>query len=227
VIWNTTTATNFVYTGTPKIFASYAGATGTRQFNFGTGLAEAYVFNIKFAATAQTDAVTIATSTDIISISGNIKDLDLTNSTNTFGANQRTIYGNFTVPAAGGSLTTTTTATTFAGSSGTSVITTNGRSIPIALTFNGAGKTFQLSGALTTTQILTLTAGTLDLNNFIYTALSLSSTGTGVRSISFGTTGQITVTGSVIDIFDFTTATNFTKRIHSILNLPLRHKLML
>lgn len=211
VIWNTTTATNFVYTGTPKIFASYAGATGTRQFNFGTGLAEAYVFNIKFAATAQTDAVTIATSTDIISISGNIKDLDLTNSTNTFGANQRTIYGNFTVPAAGGSLTTTTTATTFAGSSGTSVITTNGRSIPIALTFNGAGKTFQLADALTTTQILTLTAGTLDLNNFIYTALSLSSTGAGVRSISFGTTGQITLTGSgVSNLIDFTVGTNFT-----------------
>ncbi len=65
-----------------KIFASYAGATGTRTFSFGS-LAEAYTFNIKFAATAQTDAVTIATSTDTVSISGNIKDLDLTNSTNT------------------------------------------------------------------------------------------------------------------------------------------------
>ena len=208
-VWDTTTATNFVFTGTHNIFSSYTGATGTRTFSFGS-VAEAYIFNIKFAASAQSNALTIAISTDIVSITGNIKDFDLTNFTNTLAAGARNVYGNFTVPAAGGSLTATATATTFAGSSGTSTITTNGRSIPIALTFTGVGKTFQQVGATTLTQALTLTAGTLDLNNATFTALSLSCTGTNVRSIAFGTTGQITVTNNGVTVLDFTDGTNFT-----------------
>ena len=212
-IWNTTTGTNFIYTGTQRVFASYSGATGTRTIIFGT-LPEAYLFNIKFAATAQANAFTIATSTDTLSITGNVNDFDFTNSTNTISA-LPTINGNFTVPATGGTLPTTSTALTFSGTSGTSVLTTNGRTLNFPITFNGQGSTFQLAGSLTltagvTTNIITLTAGILDLNNNTITAYALVSNNTNIRSILFGSTGQFILTGNSVTVVDFTNATNFT-----------------
>jgi len=212
-IWDTTTGTNFSYSGTSRVFATYSGATGTRTITFGT-LPEQYLFNIKFAATAQANAFTIATSTDTLSITGNVNDFDFTNSTNTLTAPLPTVYGNFTVPAAGGTLPTTTTAITFAGTSGTSVISV-GRTVNFPITFNGQGATFQISGSLTltaavTTNIFTLTAGILDLNNNTITGYAFSSNNSNVRSILFGTTGQIVLTGNNATIIDFTVATNFT-----------------
>ena len=211
-IWNTTTGTNFSYTGTQRVFASYSGATGTRTIIFGT-LPEAYLFNIKFAATAQANAFTIATSTDTLSITGNVNDFDFTNSTNIISA-LPTIYGNFTVPASGGTLPTTTTALTLGGTSGTSVITVN-RTINFPITFNGQGSTFQLASSLTltagvTTNVITLTAGILDLNNNTITAYALVSNNTNIRSILFGTSGQFILTGNNVTVVDFTNATNFT-----------------
>ncbi len=219
-IWNTTTGTNFTWTGTPKLFASNPGSAGTRIFAFGT-IAEAYTFNVKFAGTAQSNAFTIATSTDIVSITGNIKDFDFTNSTNVLAVADRTVYGNFTVPASGGTINATGTSgglpsnfTTFAGNSGTSVITTNGRTIGIAFDFNGSGKTFQIAGATTLTSGVFLTAGTIDLNNFNFTALMLRSTSSSTRSILFGTSGQFTLTNGAVTagatVFVFTNGTNFT-----------------
>ena len=212
-IWDTTTGTNFIYTGTQRVFASYSGATGTRTIIFGT-LPEAYLFNIKFAATAQANAFTIATSTDTLSITGNVNDFDFTNSTNIISA-LPTIYGNFTVPATGGTLPTTSTALTFSGTSGTSVLTTNGRTLNFPITFNGQGSTFQLAGSLTltagvVTNVITLTAGILDLNNNTITAYALVSNNTNIRSILFGSTGQFILTGNSVTVVDFTNATNFT-----------------
>jgi fibronectin-binding autotransporter adhesin len=208
-IWNTTTVTNFTWTGTHRIFASYTGATGTRSLIFGT-LTETYAFNIKFAATAQANAFTFATSTDIVSIAGDINDFDFTNSTNVLANVARNVYGNFTVPASGGTLNSGTIATTFLGSSGTRTITTNGRTIPFPFVFGQAGRTWQLAGALTTTQALTHSIGVLDLNNFTITATTFSSTGTSVRSVAFGTTGQLTLTGNAATVVDISNATNFS-----------------
>jgi hypothetical protein len=211
-VWDTTTGTNFTWTGTPKLFASNPASAGTRIFAFGT-IAEAYTFNVKFAGTAQSNAFTIATSTDILTISGNINDFDLTNSTNVIASALRNVFGNLTIPSgASPTINSTGIATSLTKTTGTSIITTNGRSVPFELNFNGIGGTFQLNGALTTTQALILTAGTLDLNNLTLTGLRLSSNGTGVRSILFGTTGQITLTdgNTVTNIIDFTNGTNFT-----------------
>jgi hypothetical protein len=83
------------------------------------------------------------------------------------------------------------------------------------ITFNGQGATFQISGSLTltaavTTNIFTLTAGILDLNNNTITGYAFSSNNSNVRSILFGSTGQIVLTGNNATIIDFTVASNFT-----------------
>ena len=87
-------------------------------------------------------------------------------------------------------------------------ITTNAVSISCAITFNGVGGTWQLQDALTSgaTRTCTLTAGTLDLNNFTLTTGLFNSNNSNVRVLAFGT-GKIVVTGSS---FNVNTATNFS-----------------
>ena len=62
--------------------------------------------------------------------------------------------------------------------------------------------TVTLTQPLTLTGSYTLTAGTVTITNLVLTCTGFLSTGTGVRSIVFGTTGQITLTGNAITIWD-------------------------
>ena len=71
--------------------------------------------------------------------------------------------------------------------------------------------TFSRSYALTATGTYTLTAGTLDLGGFTLTTGVFSSTGTGVRSIAFGTGNIVLATTTTATLnLDIRTATNFT-----------------
>jgi hypothetical protein len=100
---------------------------------------------------------------------------------------------------------------TFAATSGTNTITTNGVSISAPITFDGVGGTFQLGSALTlgSTRTCTLTNGTLDLVSYTLTTGLFSSSNSNTRVLAFGT-GKIVLTGASGTVWTNSTGTGFT-----------------
>jgi hypothetical protein len=206
-IWNAGTTTGFTYTGTPTVNATYAGSTGTRTLSMNsTGGTESNVLN--FNISAGSDIVTINTNSQL-------KNLNFTGFSGTLTSAVRTIYGNLTFSATM-TCTAGTNATTFAATSGTQQITTNGNStIDFPITQNGVGGTVQLQDNLTigSTRTYTLTNGTLDLTgnsgNWTLSTGLFSSSNSNTRSILFGT-GNITLTGNNATILTLTTPTGLS-----------------
>lgn len=81
-----------------------------------------------------------------------------------------------------------------------------------AITINASGGTVTLASALVTqaTSTVTLTNGTLDLNNFNLTAGSFTSSNSNTRAISFGSGNILLSRTSGTLHLDMRTATNFT-----------------
>jgi hypothetical protein len=136
--------------------------------------------------------------------SGNasVLNLDFTDGVNPTGyggsylSQFHTVYGNFKA-STNMTASSGTGTLTFAATSGTKTITTAAVVFDRPFTFNGVGGSWQLQDALTSgaTRTCTLTAGTLDLNNFTLTTGQFSSTNTNTRTLAFGT-GKIVVTGN-------------------------------
>jgi lipopolysaccharide export system protein LptA len=154
-ILNMTTTTNFTYTGTPTINCTYSGSTGTRTLSFGAAT-ESNVLNINI--TAGTDSFSSGAS--------RFKNIDFTGFAGTFTNSSRVIYGNLTI-SSGMTLTAGTLTTTFAATSGTQTITSNGKTLDFPVTFNGLGGTREMADALTigSTKLLFLLAGTVKFKN--------------------------------------------------------------
>jgi len=188
------TATNFTYTGTGGFTAE---ANVTRTFTFGTtGGSATNSPNLTFTGTG--------TAVQTLTTASWFNKLD-------FGT---TVFNPGTTTLNLDSLTLSATGT-FSGITativGTGTIIGNGNTTLLALTINHTGTTTlgsNLSVTSDSTRTITLTAGSLDLNGYNLTVARFSSTGTGVRSILFGT-NTITVTGSggALSMAD---ATNFT-----------------
>jgi hypothetical protein len=200
-IWNGSTSTNFSYTGTPTVNATYSGSTGTRTFSATTGVTETNAININVTA-----------GTDIISPPANVKNFNLSGFKGTFTigtSGTRVLYGNLTLDA-GLTIPAGGTILSFNATSGTKTITTNGVSIDTPLTFNGVGGTFQLQDNLTvgSTRTVTLTNGTLDLNSKTLSCGLCNGNNSNTRSILFGT-GNIALTGTGT-VWNFATLTGFT-----------------
>jgi hypothetical protein len=201
-----TGATTFSVTGTPVINCTYSGSTGTRSIN-PTIVTEAN--SISFNISAGSDTVAFGNQSGI-------KNLNFTGFSGTFngGSNTRTIYGNLTL-VSGMSLTAGTATTTFAATSGTQTITSAALNLDFPITFSGTA-TYQLIDNLSvgtaTIRNITLTGGTLDLNNKTLTNFGqLASSSTNTRSILFGTTGNYTNTcTSTANVVSMATATGFT-----------------
>jgi hypothetical protein len=161
-VWTTASATNFSYTGTPTVNCTYSGSTGTRTISGGSvaiGLTETNA--ISFNITAGSDS--IATT------GGNgFKNLNFTGFAGTLTNTARTIFGNLTI-SSGMTCTAGTNITTFAATSGTQQITTNGITLDFPITFNGIGGTFAFQDALTqgSTRAFTVTNGTVQLKNSV------------------------------------------------------------
>jgi len=196
----TVNATGLSTTGTPTLNISNNSAVASSFYL--QGFTESTAFNVN--VTTGTYTLTEASGTSYY------KNLNFTGFAGTFtgGASGRVVYGNLTT-STGMSYGSTTGAMTFAATSGTQTITSNAKTMDFPITFNGTGGTFQLVDALTVgiTRTTTLTAGTLDLNNFTLTS-GLWSSFTGTRVIAFGTTGNITLIGSG-SVFQMS-GTNFT-----------------
>jgi len=141
----------------------------------------------------------------------NCASLDTTGST-------CTIQGSGTLGCAGSfTLSTTTTATSWAGSltiTGASTITTNGKTVNCDLIINAAGFTATLAGnsifGQGSSNIVTLTNGTLNLNSYSLTCTSFASNNSNTRAIQFGTSGSIVINPSVLGSFSINSATGFS-----------------
>lgn len=225
-ILDVTTATNLTTSGAVYINCTYTGSAGTRTLVTGASESQSVYFPV---STSGTSGIVLSPSaTDTIALTSNFGTVDLTGFTGTLSNTARKIYGNFILPSSGGAFTAGTSITTFGGTSGTSSINTNGRTLDFPVTIgttgteNSASKTWQLQGAsiIGQTRTFTLTAGTLDLNGYTLTTGLFSSTNTNTRTIAFGT-GNITVngTGSGTTTWDTGTSTSLTTTGTRVVNI--------
>lgn len=194
------TATNFTMTTSGGGFTRNQAATSTIQFG-PTGGTASNACNLTINAGA---------SQATISSGSYFKNLIFTGSTCTVlggaGGGVLNVAGNLTLAAGG---TYTGVGFQFIASA---TISTLGRTIG-NMGVSGSGITVTLADAVTvgvSATNFTLTQGTIALAGFTLTAPRLSSSGSNVRSINFGSGGGITLTSNDIDLFRMDTATNFT-----------------
>ena len=188
------TVTNFTYTGTPTVNFTYSGSTGTRTITGGnTGSTESNALSLNISAGSDTILMSNATQ---------VKNLSFAGFTGTLNNNSRTIYGNLTIPS-GMTLNAGTAATTFAATSGTQLLTTNGKTIDFPITVNGVGGTTRLEDNLLigSTRTLTLTNGTLNANDKNVTCGSFNSNNANTRVLTIGS-GTWTIQGAQWNITD-------------------------
>ena len=182
-------ATALTLSGVPTINLTYAGATGTRTLRWGssTGYSSAIAFTLNINA-----------GTDIVNAALPANNLIFTGFLGSFTVAGISLFGN-AIFSSGMTVSASASAFTFAATSGTQQITTNGKTLDFPVTQNGIGGTVQLQDNLTIgiTRTFTLTNGTLDLSNGNRTLSTglFASTNTNTRVIAFGT-GNITTTGS-------------------------------
>ncbi len=178
-VWGMATATNFTYTGTPIVNCTYSGSTGARIVSNGgtAGITEAN--SVSFNISAGTDIFAF-------SVGSAYKNINFTGFSGTFTNATRTIYGNLTI-SSGMSLDAGSNTTTFAATSGTQQLTSNGKTLDFPITIDGVGTTVSLQDALTmgSTRTLTLTNGTFTTNNYNVTCGRMLFN-TGTKTINMG-----------------------------------------
>jgi hypothetical protein len=117
------------------------------------------------------------------------------------------IYKNVTLSSA--VTMTGTAALQFVGQGTTQILDVNTATFVPPMVINSPSGTLQLAENTTCSAIVTLTSGTLDLNNNVLTANAFSSSNSNTRVIAFGT-GNITLTGNAATVLAMQTATNFS-----------------
>lgn len=117
------------------------------------------------------------------------------------------IYGNVTIGSSGA--LSAVTSMTFAKTSSTQTLTSNGKTITSPSVIKDGAGTLQLQDAMTLSAIFTHTAGTFDVQGFTVTIpSSYSSLNSNTRVLKFGSGGKITLSGSST-VWDCT-STNFS-----------------
>lgn len=209
-------STGFTITGTMTVTSTYAGNSGTRTINVGTGWTESTVFDVKVNSAV---GISIGTSaSDTVVVAGYVANFDLTDIIFTFTPGTMQVYGDYTIPLIGGTISSSASITSFTGT--TSQTITVSRTIDFPLNFSGVGGTFNLGANLTTgtTRTTNLGAGTLTLNGYdLTTGLFTSTVGTFARTIAFGT-NSINVSGSGT-VWDTGTVTNLTTTGTQVVNV--------
>jgi hypothetical protein len=178
-IFNMTTMTNYSYTGTPTVNATYSGSTGTRTITTATVAGGATEANVP--------SFNVSAGSDIVTVASNVKNLNFTGFTGTFTNSVRNVSGNLTI-ASGMTLSAGSLTTSFIATSGTQQFTTNGKTLDFPITQDGVGGTVQLQDALTmgSTQALTLTNGTFNANNQNVTVGDFASSNANTRTLTMG-----------------------------------------
>lgn len=200
-----TGSTAATITGTPLIEVSWTTGTVT--------------WDAKAVTEGNSISVSFLTGSGDIIASGSIRNFTITSGSTRAMANATTtFFGNVTI-ASTASWATGSGIRTMAATSGTKTITSNGLTFDSPWTFDGAGGTFQLVDAFTTgsSRTVTLTRGTLNLNNNNLTAGAFASNNSNVRTLTSGT-GQIYLTGTG-SIWTTATSTNLTLTTRPIVNI--------
>jgi hypothetical protein len=140
-----------------------------------------------------------------------IGDLDLSARSDAMtlanGVNVPRIYKNVTLSSA--VTMTGTGAWQFLGQGATQILDVNTATFTPPITIDSPSGTLQLAENTTCSATVTLTTGTLDLNNQTLTTGLWTSNNSNVRSIAFGT-GQIDVTSNNANIFNMGAMTGFS-----------------
>lgn len=218
---------NITLTGTGTIFtgSTTTTVTGTPQVICTDNSATLRTITPGAATEANSISFRFTTGTGALALTaGSYRDLDFTDGTNptgyggALGSTNTTVYGNFkastnmTVTAGVGTFT-------FAATSGTKTINTAGVTFDRPFTFNGVGGTWQLLSNLiagpspagaNSARTVTLTNGTLNLNDYTLTTGLFSSSGSNARTIAFGSTGKFVLTGVSGTLWTTSTSTNLT-----------------
>jgi hypothetical protein len=172
-------------------YFTYAGGTGTRTLSH-SGVA-ATSFNFIFVNNA-TDIVTPATTN---------RTLDFTDFNGRVNNSTKTIYGNFIV-GANTTLLAGNLLTTISGTTGTTVITSSGKTHDYPVTISATtGVTTQLTDNLIlgVTRTLTWGSGNLDLNNNIITVGLFLASSIVIRTLTLGVDSRINVAGNATTVF--------------------------
>lgn len=198
-IWNTSNATNLTLNRGNAVVCNYSGSTGTRSISASGTESQSF----PFAITAGSDTFTITNSSIV-------QDLDFTGFTGTTTNNNFTVYGNLTM-ASGMTLTAGASTVTFAATSGTKTITSNGNTLDFPITISGVGGTWKLGDNLTvgSTRTITLLNGTLDANNHNFSLGLFSSNNSNTRTLTMGS-GTWSITGNAATVWNMTTTTGLT-----------------
>ena len=183
------TITGLTITGIPVVDVTYTGATAMTVA--AGALAEASAISFNF--TAGTYALTLTGSTKDLTFTGSSCSIASGGSPNIYG--NLILSATMTIPFQGA-------IHTFAATSGTKTITSNGVIYGANITFAGVGGTWQLQDNLSctgndgtqTSHIITLTSGTFDLNGKVVTGSQFNSSNSNTRVIAFGTTGYFALT---------------------------------
>lgn len=222
-------ASNFSYTGTPYFNSTYTGATGTRTILLGNATQGNFNDTTSFDVSVTGSSGIIAnTGTDTLAVTGHIGNLNLTGMQfANFSGGARFIYKNFTVPATGGNMQLSASNTVLAGNSTQTVTVNRSLDFPIVIGNGTSQGNVVLANNLTlgSTRTLFLTSGNLTFNDFTTTSNAFSSTGANSRTLAFGSSGNMLLTGNGVTIWDTTNAANFittgTQRVFANYNSNL------
>jgi hypothetical protein len=194
--------TTFSVSGTPLMLCTSSN-TANRAVSCGA-VTEAN--SISFNVTAGPNAFAISGSYKNLTFSGTF--------TGSLSNNVKTMYGNLTFKT-GMTISAGASGLTFAATSGTQTITSAALNLDFPITFSGTA-TYQLQDDLScgtaTARTITLTSGTLDLNNnAIINVGSFVSSTTNTRAILFGSTGKYENTNTgTSTVWNMAVANNFT-----------------
>ena len=194
-------ATNLTVTGSRTFNSTYSGSTGTRNIQGvqpANGGTEANALDVNI--TSGSDTVTMGTSSRIY------RNINFSGFLGTLSNSDRQITGNLTI-SAGMTLSAGTLATTFAATSGTQTVTSNGNTMDFPITVNTPGATVKFADAFTqgSTRAFTFSNGTIQ-----FPASATSTTGAFATS---GTTQkylQSTLAGTQATLSQASSTVNAT-----------------
>ncbi|OGZ69892.1 MAG: hypothetical protein A3F47_01110 [Candidatus Staskawiczbacteria bacterium RIFCSPHIGHO2_12_FULL_38_11] len=179
-VWTTATTTGLTFSGSSATIKTTDTSSTNKTISAGS---VANFSSIWISAGSGASGVTFTNVTNVV-------DLNFTGYTGTGPTFPNTINGSLTLASGMTMPTGSATAITFAATSGTKTITSNGKILDRPLTFDGVGGTWQLADALdigtTTSRTLTLTNGTFDANNQNVTAGIFSSSNSNTRVLTMG-----------------------------------------
>ena len=186
-VWQVNNATNFSFSGDPRVILTANAATGNRNVNHGTSAGSTEANSPSIYVTAGSDTVYFFSA----------RTVDFTGFSGTLQTGGKYVYGDY-ILSSGMTLTADAVNVLQFGSTSATprVITCNGKSIPQAVLFYGANGSWSFTDAFSTTSTVTTTlrAGTLNANNQ-NASLGSFALGSGTKTLTLGS-GTWTVAGS-------------------------------